>query len=129
MQRGRNILFTEEPEITYENVLDVLRNVFPAHIQNATQIQFLLDYDNGQQPIIRKTAKTYRPDIDCECSDNVAHQVSDFWTSYAWGNPISLVQNGDSVNNIIAEGITELNKQYELVKIKSKTQEIEDLSR
>lgn len=78
MQRGRNILFTEEPEITYENVLDVLRNVFPAHIQNATQIQFLLDYDNGQQPIIRKTAKTYRPDIDCECSDNVAHQVSDF---------------------------------------------------
>lgn len=124
MQRGRNILFTEEPEITYENVLDVLRNVFPAHIQNATQIQFLLDYDNGQQPIIRKTAKTYRPDIDCECSDNVAHQVSDFWTSYAWGNPISLVQNGDSVNNIIAEGITELNKQYELVKIKSKAQEI-----
>lgn len=124
MQTGRNILFTEEPEITYENVLDVLRNVYTAHAQNANRIQFLLNYDGGEQPIIRKHKKTYRPDIDCECSDNVAHQVSNFWTSYAWGNPISLVQNGDDINEVVAKGISELNKQYELAKIKAKTQEI-----
>ena len=83
MQTGRIVLTTDVPEITYENVLDVLRDVFSTHIQNANRIQYLLDYDAGIQPIIRKNPKTYRPDIDCECVDNVAHQASEFWTSFA----------------------------------------------
>lgn len=124
MQTERIVLTTDVPEITYENVLDVLRDVFSTHIQNANRIQYLLDYDAGIQPIIRKNPKTYRPDIDCECIDNVAHQASEFWTSFAWGNPISLVQNGDGKEKFIADGISELNKQYELAKIKAKTQDL-----
>lgn len=124
MQTGRIVLTTDVPEITYENVLDVLRDVFSTHIQNANRIQYLLDYDAGIQPIIRKNPKTYRPDIDCECIDNVAHQASEFWTSFAWGNPISLVQNGDGKEKFVADGISELNKQYELAKIKAKTQDL-----
>lgn len=124
MQTGRIVLTTDVPEITYENVLDVLRDVFSTHIQNANRIQCLLDYDAGIQPIIRKNPKTYRPDIDCECIDNVAHQASEFWTSFAWGNPISLVQNGDGKEKFVADGISELNKQYELAKIKAKTQDL-----
>lgn len=124
MQTGRIVLTTDVPEITYENVLDVLRDVFSTHIQNANRIQYLLDYDAGIQPIIRKNPKTYRPDIDCECIDNVAHQASEFWTSFAWGNPISLVQNGDGKEKFVADGISELNKQYELAKIKTKTQDL-----
>jgi hypothetical protein len=65
MQTGRIVLTTDVPEITYENVLDVLRDVFSTHIQNANRIQYLLDYDAGIQPIIRKNPKTYRPDINC----------------------------------------------------------------
>lgn len=124
MQTGRIVLTTDVPEITYENVLDVLRNVFSTHIQNANRIQYLLDYDAGIQPIVRKNPKTYRPDIDCECVDNVAHQASEFWTSFAWGNPISLVQNGDGKEKFVTDGISELNKQYELAKIKAKTQDL-----
>lgn len=124
MQTGRIVLTTDVPEITYENVLDVLRDVFSTHMQNANRIQCLLDYDAGIQPIIRKNPKTYRPDIDCECIDNVAHQASEFWTSFAWGNPISLVQNGDGKEKFVADGISELNKQYELAKIKAKTQDL-----
>jgi SPP1 family phage portal protein len=124
MRMGRNVLTTDVPEITYENVIDVLRDVFPDHLQNASRIQRLLDFDAGNQPIIRKNPKTYRPDIDCECTDNVAHQASEFWTGFAWGNPISLVQNSDSKEQFVADGITELNKQYDLAKIKTKTQDI-----
>lgn len=124
MQTGRIVLTTDVTEITYENVLDVLRDVFPQHTLNANRIQNLLDYDAGIQPIVRKNEKTYRPDIDCQCVDNVAHQVSDFWTGFAWGNPISLVQNGDGKEEFVAEAISDLNKQYELLKIKAKTQEL-----
>lgn len=121
---GRIVITTDVPEITYENVLDVVRKAYAVHTQNATKIQGLLDYDAGVQPIIRKNPKTYRPDIDCECVDNVAHQTSDFWTGFAWGNPITLVQNGDGKERFIADAISELNKQYELLRIKSKTQEL-----
>lgn len=121
---GRIVITTDVPEITYKNVLDVVRKAYAVHTQNATKIQGLLDYDAGVQPIIRKNPKTYRPDIDCECVDNVAHQASDFWTGFAWGNPITLVQNGDGKERFIADAISELNKQYELLRIKSKTQEL-----
>ena len=124
MQTGRIVLTTDVPEITYENVLEVLRDVFPSHLQNANKIQQLLDYDAGVQPIVRKSPKTYRSDIDCECCDNVAHQTSEFWTGFAWGNPISLVQNSISKEKFVADGITELNKQYELAHVKTKTQEL-----
>lgn len=121
---GRIVITTDVPEITYKNVLDVVRKAYAVHTQNATKIQGLLDYDAGVQPIIRKNPKTYRPDIDCECVDNVAHQASDFWMGFAWGNPITLVQNGDGKERFIADAISELNKQYELLRIKSKTQEL-----
>ena len=121
---GRKVLWTDVPEITSENILDVLRDVFPVHTQNAARIDFLLNYDAGEQPIIRKNPKSYRPDIDCECSDNIAHQISEFWTGYGWGNAITLVQNGDGKDPYVAEAISELNKQYDLVKIRSKTQEL-----
>lgn len=121
---GRKVLWTDKPEITYNNVIDVLRDVLPVHQANATRIQFLLDYDSGAQPIIRKTKKTYRPDIDCQCNDNIAHQVSEFWTGFGWGNAITLVQNGGKNEDYVSEGISELNKQYDLVMIRSKTQEL-----
>ncbi len=124
LKTGRRVLWTDEPEITYENVIDVLRDVLPDHEANATMIQSLLDYDAGNQPIVRKKKKTYRPDIDCECNDNVAHQISEFWTGYGWGNAITLVQNGDGKEQYVADAISELNKQYDLVKIRSKTQEL-----
>ena len=50
---GRKIIWTDEPEITYENVIDVLRDAILVHTANAQRIQFLLDYDGGDQPIIR----------------------------------------------------------------------------
>lgn len=121
---GRKIIWTDESEITYENVIDVLRDAILVHTANAQRIQFLLDYDGGDQPIIRKNPKTYRPDIDCRCNDNVAHQVSNFWTGFGWGNAITLVQNGDGKDQYVSDGISELNKQYDLVKIRAKTQEL-----
>ena len=43
MQIGRLELFTDVPEITYENIIPILRDVFQDHQKNATRMNFLLE--------------------------------------------------------------------------------------
>ena len=76
MQTGRIVIYTGVKEITSENIISVLSDAILEHDQNSARIQFLLDYDAGIQPIVRKNPKSYRPDIDCSCCDNVANEVT-----------------------------------------------------
>ena len=91
--RGRIKIYTDVESITYDNVVDVVRDAFSEHMVNVADINFLLGYDAGDQPLLRE--KTYRPDIDCQCVDNVAHQVTEFELDFDWSNPITLVQRGN----------------------------------
>lgn len=126
MQIGRKELFTDVPEITYENIIPILRDVFPDHQENANRINFLLEYDAGKQPIIRKEKKKYRPDIDCQCVDNVANEISTFHTSFKWGNPITFVQRGEKDSGKENEplAVCLLNECYESEEIRKKTQKL-----
>ena len=85
-----------------------MQKLLPIHQKNADRIKFLNEYEKGNQPIIRKNPKKYRPDIDCQCVDNVANEVTDFKTAFHWGNPITLVQRGEDKenNSVITEGIS-----------------------
>lgn len=122
MQIGREVLYTSEPIITYDNVIDVLRKVLPVHERNVAKIQFLDCYEKGEQPIIRK--KTYRPDIDVQTNDNVANEIAEFKTSFHWGNPITLVQRSEKEDSDITDAINELNACYEAEEIRKKTQHL-----
>lgn len=122
MQIGRQTLYTSEPTITYSNVIDILRKVFPLHQQNVARIEFLDNYEKGEQPLIRK--KTYRPDIDVQTNDNVANEVTEFKTSFHWGNPITLVQRSESEEESITKAIKTLNDCYEAENIRKKTQHL-----
>ena len=123
---GREILYTDKPVITYENIIPILQELLPIHQRNADRIKFLDEYEKGNQPILRKKPKKYRPDIDCECVDNVANEVTDFKTAFHWGNPITLVQRGEDKedNSIITDGISILNSCYESEEIRKKTQHL-----
>lgn len=124
MQIGRKELFTDYPEVTYENIIPILRDVFPNHQENANRINFLLEYDTGNQPITR--VKKYRPDIDCKCVDNVANEVSKFHISFKWGNPITFVQRGERDSGTENEpmSVCLLNECYESEEIRKKTQKL-----
>ena len=124
MQIGRKELFTDVPEVTYENIIPILRDVFPNHQENANRINFLLEYDAGNQPITR--VKKYRPDIDCKCVDNVANEVSKFHISFKWGNPITFVQRGERDSGTENEpmSVCLLNECYESEEIRKKTQKL-----
>lgn len=123
MQLGRISIMTDEPTISYENVIDVLRKAMPYHIQNAARIDYLLRYEAGEQPIIRKEPKKYRPSIDCQCQDNIANEVTEFKRGFLWGNPITLVQSADGDDDK-SEAIALLNAEYEADNERAKTQQI-----
>lgn len=120
----RKTIYTDCPIVDDTNIIEVLRKGFEIHIQNATEMKALFEFEEGKQPIER--IKTYRPDIDIHCIDNVAHEVSKFHEGYEWSNPITLIQRGikDSGNTNEALAIAMLNEQYDIEGIKTKTQKL-----
>ena len=124
MQIGRAEIFTDEREITKENILRVLQNAYATHEANAQRIDFLLDFEAGYQPLVRE--KEIRPDIDIQSIDNVAHEITEFNLGFKWGNPITIVQRGekDSGGDNEVEAISLLNECYSAENIKSKTQKL-----
>lgn len=124
MQYGRTVLYTDVKAITKQNIADVLREVMPLHEKNAADIKFLFDYEAGRQEKFR--TKNYRSDIDNWCVDNVANEITNFWLSYGWGNPITLAmrKQNNATNKDITDGIFELNKFYDILGNKAKNQEL-----
>lgn len=123
LRYGRKVLYTDVPEITYENVIDVVRRNIATHEENAAKIEHLLNYEAGEQEKIR--VKKYRSDIDNWCVDNLANEAVEFWLGFAW-NPMTLVQSdelGEAREDVIA-GISLLNRGYRAEKIKKKSQKL-----
>jgi SPP1 family phage portal protein len=126
MNKGRKVIYTDEPVITRENIIPILQKAMPVFTQIASECEFLLRYEAGEQPLQRKKPKQYRKDIDFENVDNVANEITEFKLGFNWGNPITLVQRGekDSGNEDEALAISLLNECYETDGNKSKTQEL-----
>ena len=112
--KGRQQIFTSEESVTEENVLSIIQKAIKVYQQNARDCQFLLDFDSGVQPLMDRAPKKVMDWIDCQYVDNVAKEANDFWIGFGWGNPITLVQRGDSADDDgdIAKGIAELNNCY-----------------
>jgi len=121
---GRREIFTTEPEINESNIFQVLSQVIGEHLANKSVIQFLLDYEAGEQPLTRE--KTVRTDIDIQAVDNVAAEIAEFKCAYHFGNTITLVQRGEKDSGKAEEpsAITLLNECYEAENIKAKTQKL-----
>ena len=52
--RGRRVIFTNEEEITRENVVDVLEKALAVHQHNRAEIIYLQNYLRGVQPILNR---------------------------------------------------------------------------
>lgn len=124
MSIGRIEIFTDEPEITSQNVIKVLRKAMPMHLINASRCDFLLRYEAGEQP--NTATKTTRKDIQNFCPDNLAHKITEFKLGFVWGFPITLIQRGekDSGSDDESEKIALLNEQYEIAKVRTRTQQL-----
>ena len=125
---GRSIIWTDVPVITRDNIIDVLQKAIACHSKNAMEIDYLIQYEKGEQPLQRKAEKSYRPDIDFETVDNVAAEAVEFLTSYHFGNPITFIQRGeiDAGESKREESVDValLNECYDAQNINSKLQEL-----
>lgn len=121
---GRSVIYTDEPEITTENIIKVLQETFPKHIGNSARIDELIRFEAGVQPQLRE--KVTRKEIDCKCIDNVCNEIVEFKTSFDWSNPITLVQRGDkdSGKRNENEGISRLNECFAAELLGKKQQQL-----
>ena len=91
---GRRVIYTDETEITKDNILSVLCNAYPAHVANRAEINYLYDYYKGKQPILERV-KEVRPEICNRVAVNMAFDIVDFKVSYLLNSPFSYVAMKD----------------------------------
>lgn len=91
---GRRKIYTDVAEITRENILPVLSRAYSVHRINMADMQYLISYEAGLQPL--PFVKTIRPDIDIRTVDNMANYVTEFHKGYFWGTPTIYTQRGNN---------------------------------
>lgn len=102
---GRTVIYTDEKEITAQNVVSVLKKAVSAHNANCTEIEYLYKYYKGDQPVLYRQ-KDVRPEIQNNVVVNRANEIVSFKSGYLMGEPVQY----------IAKGITEgLAKKIELL--------------
>ena len=89
--RGRREIFTDVEEITRENICKVMDEAFEIHLSNATEIEYLQNYEKGKQPILERV-KDVRPEINFKIVENHATEITTFKVGYVFGSPITYVQ-------------------------------------
>ena len=123
--RGRIKIYTDVKKITKNNVIQVLSTAMTKHELNRTQIRNLINFEKGDQPLVRE--KKVRTDIDIKSISNLAHQITEFWLGYFWGNHMAFVQKSDkhpkgSNPTDSDSAITLLNEMYDAEDMESKDQ-------
>lgn len=123
--RGRIKIYTDVKEITSKNVIDVLTKAMIKHDQNRTQIRYLINFEKGDQPLVRD--KKVRTDVDIKSISNLSHQITEFWLGYFWGNHMAFVQKSDkhpkgSRPEDNDSAITLFNEMYDAEDMESKDQ-------
>ena len=109
---GRIRIYTDETEVTSENVMEILSRAMPTHMANHNRILYLWDYYRGRQPILDKV-KEVRPEINNKIVENRAQEIISFKTAYLISEPMQYIANGDRENLI--DDIDQLNGYMRII--------------
>ena len=104
---GRTQVFTDEPNITADNVCEVLNKALLTHARNQNAIQYLWDYYRGKTPILGKK-KEVRESINHKICVNRAHEIVSFKRGYGFGEPIQYIRNG--TDESLSKSVNALNE-------------------
>lgn len=89
---GRTVIYTDEEEITRQNIVDIVDKAKQKHDTNKSQIDKLYDYYKGKQDILNRT-KEIRPEILNNICVNRCFETVKFKTGYLVGEPIQYKDN------------------------------------
>ena len=90
---GRRQIFTNEKEITRENVVQVLNDALKIHNRNRAEIVYLEKYLRGIQPILDRV-KVNNVEICSKTVVNIANEIVTFKSSEFAGEPIQYISRG-----------------------------------
>lgn len=103
---GRQMIFTDEKQISASNVIDVLNQALIIHEGNRSQIKYLWQYYKGNQPILGRV-KDVRPEIMNIIVENRANEIVTFKSGYLMGEPVQYVSRSTEEN--LEDSINQLN--------------------
>lgn len=98
MNYGRRIIYTDEAEITVENVVEEVRKAYTVHSTNRNDTKKLYEYFRGKTNILQKK-KEVRESINHQINENRAYEIVSFHRGYVFGEPIQYVRREKSGNN------------------------------
>lgn len=100
---GRKVLYSSytQKELTDEKIKEIINKVFPIHLANRSQMEYLEKIYRGEQPILYKT-KTVRENINNIVIENYAFFMTEFKKGYIFGKPLKYVQIGETTNDEIS---------------------------
>lgn len=104
---GRNVIYTDEWDITSDNVVEVLKKALEVHDKNSKDINYLYQYYKGKQPVLDRQ-KEVRPEINNKIVENRANEIVAFKVGYLMGEPVQYVSRTNEES--YAEGLKLLNE-------------------
>lgn len=109
----------KKEDLNEQTIKEILEQVYPYHLVNSQEIDNLIDYVKGVQPVLNKK-KEVRPTINNKIVVNLARFGIDFKKGFIYGKPIQYVQRTDS----FPEEISDLNSYMVLNNKQSVDQEL-----
>lgn len=92
---GRRQIFTSEPVITEDNVIEVLNKAIMIHQRNRSEEKYLERYLRGIQPVLDRH-KNVNAEINNKVVVNIANQIVTFKTAEFAGEPIQYISRGNN---------------------------------
>ena len=122
---GRERIYCNYDYVDESNLKEVLTDALITHQKNANEMAYLLKFEKGFQPLVRK--KTVRKDIDIVSTANLANEITEFKLGYVWGNGVAIVQKDDKLptsdKDADNDGVNKLNSYYFAEETETKDQE------
>lgn len=103
---GRRQIFTNKPEITADNVVEVLESALAVDSCNVQEIDYLYGVYRGIQDIRHKT-KVTRPEINNKITVNLANYIVTFKDAYLLSSPVQYI--AATGEDDISEAVNKLN--------------------
>lgn len=98
---GREQIYVDVEEVSADNIVEILREVYPVFSKNRMQIDYLYRYFKGDQPILYRT-KDVRPEICNKVVENRASEIVSFKVGYLCGEPIQYISRSADVKTVEA---------------------------
>lgn len=103
---GRAVIYTGYEEVNSENIVDILNQSLIIHLKNVSEMEYLMNYYRGIQPILTREKKI-RPEINNKIVENHANSIVQFKTGYLLEKPIQYVSRKEEVDNASVDFLNE----------------------